>query len=1027
MPTFANTIDSNPIYAKRAEEDQNGLNIDQTYAKKSELPTVNDGTLTIQKNGTTVDTFTANSSSNKTVNIEVPTKTSDLTNDSGFITASDIPAQVQSNWNETDNTDPSYIQNKPSIPAAQVNSDWNASSGVAEILNKPSIPTATSDLTNDSGFITASDVPASQEQADWNESDSSDPAYIKNKPSIPAAQVNSDWNASSGVAEILNKPSIPSATSDLTNDSGFITASDVPGAQEQADWNEANSNDPAYIKNKPSIPAAQVNSDWNASSGVAEILNKPSIPTATSDLTNDSGFITASDVPGAQEQADWNESDSSDPAYIKNKPSIPPAQVNSDWNASSGVAEILNKPSIPSKTSDLQNDSGFITSSDIPAQVQSDWTESDTTDPAYIQHKPSIPSKTSDLQNDSGFITSSDIPAQVQSDWNESDSTDSAYIKNKPSIPAAQVNSDWNASSGVAEILNKPTIRNVPDVTSSDNNKVLVSTYADNVGSYSWAQNTFIATYGTTTYAEIKAAIDAGYNVLCLKEDRTYSNSSFAGGIGYIYKYGANGGNIEFNYFQSFPNSNQVNSTNQGIAIVHIWKVTYDNTWTSSTVVVSPKIEASSPLSVSYDRNNRKVTLNVSLGNTLTNSNNAIEVSNPVPDFTTTEDSKVLGVVDNGGTVELQWVDVSDTQVQSDWTEVDNTAASYIQNKPNLATVATSGSYNDLSNTPTIPAAQVNSDWNASSGVAEILNKPTIRNVPAVTSYDDSKVLKAAFSGGVGSYSWQPESDGSGQVEYYKLSEITNQAISDIHSSWLSGKVVFIKDDTTYDGTIHEGDIYIVDRGSTISNTDFTAVCDTGSLITKLLTCTAMNPNPVISIYFTFGTGLTKPSIGLPPHYTDTAGVIKNEFYWGGQDSYGRPLTGGTSHQGSLIYRCRISQNTVTIPPDPSSAWWEQVSLDEYYRRTEITAANVTNGVLVLESRHNSCVVLPMSDAPFTSISNSEEIGSVVIQWTEANSTTLPTVPSTWHAASANPTALTVGKTYQLSLLNNCYSIVEFG
>lgn len=38
----------------------------------SDLPTVNDATLTIQKNGTTVDTFTANSSTNKTVNIETP-------------------------------------------------------------------------------------------------------------------------------------------------------------------------------------------------------------------------------------------------------------------------------------------------------------------------------------------------------------------------------------------------------------------------------------------------------------------------------------------------------------------------------------------------------------------------------------------------------------------------------------------------------------------------------------------------------------------------------------------------------------------------------------------------------------------------------------------------------------------------------------------------------------------------------------------------------------------------------------------
>ena len=40
--------------------------------------------------------------------------------------------------------------------------------------------------------------------------------------------------------------------------------------------------------------------------------------------------------------------------------------VNADWNATEGDAQILNKPSIPSKTSDLTNDSGFITSSDIP-------------------------------------------------------------------------------------------------------------------------------------------------------------------------------------------------------------------------------------------------------------------------------------------------------------------------------------------------------------------------------------------------------------------------------------------------------------------------------------------------------------------------------------------------------------------------------------------------------------------------------------------------------------------------------------
>ena len=55
------------------------------------IPTVNNATLTIQKNGTTVNTFTANASSNVTANISVPTKVSDLTNDSGFLTLATLP------------------------------------------------------------------------------------------------------------------------------------------------------------------------------------------------------------------------------------------------------------------------------------------------------------------------------------------------------------------------------------------------------------------------------------------------------------------------------------------------------------------------------------------------------------------------------------------------------------------------------------------------------------------------------------------------------------------------------------------------------------------------------------------------------------------------------------------------------------------------------------------------------------------------------------------------------------------------
>jgi hypothetical protein len=55
-----------------------------------------------------------------------------------------------------------------------------------------------------------------------------------------------------------------------------------------------------------------------------------------------------------------------------------------------------------------------------------------------------------------------------------------------------------------------------------------------------------------------------------------------------------------------------------------------------------------------------------------------------------------------------------------------------------------SGSYNDLSDKPTIPAAQVNSDWDAASGLAEIKNKPTVPS--DVSELTDDNHLLANFS-----------------------------------------------------------------------------------------------------------------------------------------------------------------------------------------------------------------------------------------------------------------------------------------
>lgn len=114
-----------------------------TYAAIGSLPTVNDATLTITQNGTTVATFSANASSASTAAITVPTNTSDLNNDSGFITASSLPTVNDATLTITQNGTPvgTFSANASSASTASI-----------------TVPTAVSDLNNDSGYQTASDV-----------------------------------------------------------------------------------------------------------------------------------------------------------------------------------------------------------------------------------------------------------------------------------------------------------------------------------------------------------------------------------------------------------------------------------------------------------------------------------------------------------------------------------------------------------------------------------------------------------------------------------------------------------------------------------------------------------------------------------------------------------------------------------------------------------------------------------------------------------------------------------------------------
>lgn len=96
------------------------------------------------------------------------------------------------------------------------------------------------------------------------------------------------------------------------------------------------------------------------------------------------------------------------------------------------------------------------------------------------------------------------------------------------------------------------------------------------------------------------------------------------------------------------------------------------------------------------------------------------------------------GLITVEGFTKLEGIEEgAQVNVQSDWNESTADSGAFIKNKPSLAAVATSGNYNDLQNKPTIPAPQVNSDWNASSGIARILNKPNLAPVATSGSYND--------------------------------------------------------------------------------------------------------------------------------------------------------------------------------------------------------------------------------------------------------------------------------------------------
>ena len=223
------------------------------------------------------------------VNNEIAAKTDNstiLVNVDGELEAN-IPAQQQSNWTESDNTSPSFILNKPDLSVYMQPSQ----------LSSYIVAGSNMSITTSGSTLTLNATAAPQVQSDWAETDPADASYILNKPAIPVVPTMKPLVAGSNV-------SIVDGTNDVT-----ISASASP--QLQANWNETSTSSVQYIQNKPTIPTLPT--------------MKPLVAGSNVTITEGVSDVTIAATASAQQQANWNESDSSSVQYIQNKPTIPAA------------------------------------------------------------------------------------------------------------------------------------------------------------------------------------------------------------------------------------------------------------------------------------------------------------------------------------------------------------------------------------------------------------------------------------------------------------------------------------------------------------------------------------------------------------------------------------------------------------------------------------------------------------------------------------------------------------------------------
>lgn len=165
------------------------------------------------------------------------------------IPKTDLSSAVQTSLEKADTslqaeTEPLFTASPAHGITSEDISNWDAKSDFSgnynDLTNKPTIPTALSQLSQDTTHRVVTD----SEKTTWNNKSDFSGSYndLTNKPTIPAAQVQSNWNESdtNSKAYIQNKPTIPAAGIPSGGNAGQVLTKTDGSTDYAVAWRDTN-------------------------------------------------------------------------------------------------------------------------------------------------------------------------------------------------------------------------------------------------------------------------------------------------------------------------------------------------------------------------------------------------------------------------------------------------------------------------------------------------------------------------------------------------------------------------------------------------------------------------------------------------------------------------------------------------------------------------------------------------------------------------------------------------------------------